>query len=187
MLKICLISILLVLSSPLLANDFLIDMAHEKGIELSPQDMEVLDNGELSTGRYLVGGILGTYPIGLGVGHAIQGRWVSKGWIFTAGELITGTLLMTTSLDCLSETFLRSDQNEGDQVQCDAAPLITLSAYGYLALRVWEIVDLWRGGHLQQRRYQRLKKKITGDGWGFCFLNSSFLRHKLNSIKLDSC
>ena len=61
--------------------------AQKKGINLTEKDQEILEIGEISQTRYIIGGILGTYPIGLGVGHAVQGRWSQMGWIFTAGEL----------------------------------------------------------------------------------------------------
>ena len=44
---------------------------------------------EISKNRYITGGVLGT-ALGFGIGHAVQGRWLSdKGWIFTSAELVT--------------------------------------------------------------------------------------------------
>lgn len=70
-----------------IADSTLIYDAKKKGIDLTDKDKEILEIGEISTVSYVVGGVLGTYPVGLGIGHAIQGRWSQKGWIFTAGEL----------------------------------------------------------------------------------------------------
>src|SRR5205085_907677 len=54
---------------------------------LTDYDRKVLQIGEISDTRYVLGGVIGTYPIGLGLGHAIQGRYMDRGWIFTVGEL----------------------------------------------------------------------------------------------------
>ena len=45
--------------------------------------------GRIAVGRYVAGGVVGT-TLGLGIGHAMQGRyWRDYGWAFTAGEIIT--------------------------------------------------------------------------------------------------
>ena len=36
----------------------------------------------------LVAGIASIFP-GFGLGHALQGRWLDKGWIFTTGGILT--------------------------------------------------------------------------------------------------
>jgi len=48
------------------------DLADTNKIELDQSEKDILYNGELGTARYVVGGILGTYPIGLGIGHACR-------------------------------------------------------------------------------------------------------------------
>ena len=46
-------------------------------------------DGRIAVGRYVAGGVVGT-TLGLGIGHALQGRyWRDYGWAFTAGEIIT--------------------------------------------------------------------------------------------------
>ena len=51
-------------------------------------DMQENTTG-LSSGRYVLGGVLGT-AIGLGIGHAVQGRWQKGyGWFFTIAALVT--------------------------------------------------------------------------------------------------
>lgn len=81
----------------------------------------------VSQNDYIVGGILGTIP-GFGVGHAIQNRYESKGWIFTAGEVagvaagITGALLPSHS----------------------ARSVLSWIGWSvYLGFHIWEIVDVW--------------------------------------------
>ena len=46
-------------------------------------------DSRIAVGRYVAGGVVGT-TLGLGIGHAMQGRyWRDYGWAFTAGEIIT--------------------------------------------------------------------------------------------------
>ena len=42
----------------------------------------------VSKTNYYAGGALSILP-GFGIGHAVQGRWREKGWIFTAGEVVS--------------------------------------------------------------------------------------------------
>jgi len=91
----------------------------------------------ISSGRYLGGGIAGTI-IGFGVGHAIQGRYQSEGWIFTVSEL--GALGVATVGSVLISRAAASQQ---------VSPLgLTIGVVGYLVfggLKIWEIVDVWTG------------------------------------------
>ncbi len=52
-----------------------------------------------------LGGVLGTYPLGLGIGHAIQGRYLSKGYIFTIGELASVAVITAGLSDCTIDLF----------------------------------------------------------------------------------
>lgn len=77
-------------------------IASSKGIQLREGDaVQFLDDGEVSTPRYIIGGILGTYPIGFGIGHAIQGRYSDRGWIFTATEAASLAVVIAGVGECL--------------------------------------------------------------------------------------
>ena len=39
----------------------------------------------ISQSRYITSGVASVFP-GFGIGHAVQGRWLEKGWKFTAGS-----------------------------------------------------------------------------------------------------
>jgi hypothetical protein len=52
---------------------------------LDPDDQRVLDIGEISNGRQVLGTVLAIWP-GFGLGQAVEGRWHERGWIFTLGE-----------------------------------------------------------------------------------------------------
>ena len=44
----------------------------------------------ISEQQYHIGAAIGSIPIpSFGIGHAVQGRYMSRGWIFTAGEVVS--------------------------------------------------------------------------------------------------
>ena len=81
----------------------------------------------ISRSKYIIGGAVGTI-FGLGVGHAIQGRWMSTGWIHTLLQAGVGIGL-----------GIATAQGKGDQMSVVALLAITLFAID----RIWEIVDVW--------------------------------------------
>lgn len=116
---------------------------------MSEEDRTILARGEISDTQYILGGVLGTYPLGFGIGHAIQGRYSDKGWIFTVGELGSLAVLMAGFGDCVSRSW-------SDSSGCNGG-LITLGAFGFLGFRIWEIVDVWATPLEINRRYRMLK------------------------------
>lgn len=77
---------------------------------------------QISKPVYIASGILTTTTIGAGLGHAIQGRWKQKGWIFTAAcfGLPLATMLAV------------------------GHPMGGLIGFGlYIPFHIWEIVDIW--------------------------------------------
>lgn len=92
----------------------------------------------VSTGKYITGGVLGS-TLGFGIGHGVQGRYGSKGWIFTATEAASLSLILAGCRE------LKDTDNDGDKDECNNNGL---AAFGYVALvgfHIWEIIDVWRG------------------------------------------
>ncbi|HEY8271909.1 MAG TPA: hypothetical protein VIG33_13545 [Pseudobdellovibrionaceae bacterium] len=118
---------------------------------LDEEDRRILHIGEISTSSYVIGGILGTYPLGLGIGHAIQGRYMDKGWIFTVGELGSLAVVMGGVGSCLDSISNSSRCNGGAWF---------LGAMGYVGFRIWEIIDVWAAPPEINRRYHNLKFRM---------------------------
>jgi hypothetical protein len=136
------------------ADSSLIYQARDKGIDLKEEDQKVLSIGEISTARYIVGGILGTYPVGLGIGHAIQGRWSEDGWVFTAGEVGSLSLVVAGIIGCVDQAF--EDSNCSN---LESAFIVT-GAIGFVGFRIWEIADVWSKPPMYNNKYRDLKKYI---------------------------
>ncbi|MGZ3743527.1 MAG: hypothetical protein ACXWRE_04505 [Pseudobdellovibrionaceae bacterium] len=125
---------------------------NDSGRYLDEEDRRILRIGEISTTSYVVGGILGTYPLGLGIGHAIQGRYTDKGWIFTVGELASVAVVAAGVGSCWDSVTATSGS-------CNSSTLF-LGAVGYVGFRIWEIVDVWAAPLEINRRYHELKLRM---------------------------
>lgn len=122
---------------------------------LSESDRTILERGEISQARYVIGGILATYPLGLGIGHAVQGRYMEKGWIFTVGELASIAVFAAGMGDCVASTWSSNKDN------CNGSGgLLFAGAFGYVGFRIWEAVDAWATPPEQNRRYRELKSRL---------------------------
>lgn len=136
------------------ADSSLIYKARDKGLDLREEDEKILSIGEISTARYITGGILGTYPIGFGLGHAIQGRWSEDGWFFTAGELGSVSLVVAGILGCVDQAF------DGSNCSNLESAFIITGAVGFIGFRIWEIADVWSKPPMYNNKYRDLKKYI---------------------------
>lgn len=135
---------------------------HNEDVEVVPrvpgtkymdeEDRRIMRIGEISTAQYVIGGILGTYPLGLGIGHAIQGRYSDKGWIFTAGELGSVAVALAGAGDCVSSYNSNNNSCSGG--------LVVLGVAGYIGFRIWEIIDVWAAPPEINRRYRELKMQM---------------------------
>jgi hypothetical protein len=125
---------------------------------LSSEDSDILARGEISTTRYIIGGILATYP-GFGIGHAVQMRYSSRGWIFTVGELGSAAVLVAGLSQCVSTTIGFGTSQSRTSYDCSGSGLITLGALGIVGFRIWEIIDGWVAPIDLNRRYRELKNR----------------------------
>ncbi|MGE4131530.1 MAG: DUF2799 domain-containing protein [Bdellovibrionales bacterium] len=92
------------------------------------------------TGVSVLGALLGTV-VGFGSGHAIQGRYMSGGWMWTAGEVAT----------LASVSVAEHNDPEGQ-----SASWVML---GWLGFRVWQSVDLWRNAFGSYTGYGDISQK----------------------------
>lgn len=108
------------------------------------QALNPVDEISMSRSQYITGGILGS-AFGFGIGHAIQGRYVDKGWIFTASD-VSGYLLLANA-NC----FRGRDTNSPDRAvrersDCKNVGQGILGAGLIIGSRVLQVLDLWIGG-----------------------------------------
>lgn len=118
--------------------------------QLTPKELEIYQDGKMTSGEYVTGGLLGTF-VGFGLGHAIQGRYGSTGWIYTLAE--TGLLVATTInlASCVTHQVFASDNN------CSGF----LGSYvGYFVVRLIETGDVWIVPPFKISKYDRVMDKL---------------------------
>ncbi|MCO4763756.1 MAG: hypothetical protein KC502_19745 [Myxococcales bacterium] len=136
---------------------------------LSSYERSILMRGPISSGSYVLGGLLGTW-MGFGIGHAVQGRYSDGGGIFTLGQVVglgvglTGMIRSIESRSCefdvQGNAFCGSGRNE------DMWTAIGVSGFVlYAAVRVWEIIDLWASPPRVNEEYRRVRRKADGLRW----------------------
>ena len=86
----------------------------------------------MTQNQYIAGGVLGALP-GFGIGHAIQGRWLEKGWIFT-GLTVGFFPLALASFFYVISTNHTLDAN---------LVFVPFYLFGLTGLKLWEIIDVW--------------------------------------------
>jgi hypothetical protein len=127
-------------------------------LQLSAEDAEILERGEISDGAYVGGGVLAIFG-GFGLGQAVQGRWSDTGWIFTLGETAGFTALLIGAVD----TFRDCPIDGGQSMTCDRSQGPWLFWGGLIALgglRIWELYDAWAVPPEHNRRLRELRIRL---------------------------
>ena len=118
--------------------------------DLSEEDQELLARGPYSSAEH-VGGALGGLFLGFGIGHAIQGRYAERGWIFTVGTLLSSFIILRGAAECIADAI---DEEE----ECSSR-LIDIGLVGLLGFRIWEVVDTIIVPTKRNQRYRYLKSQ----------------------------
>jgi hypothetical protein len=82
--------------------------------------------------------------VGFGLGHVVEGRWHEKGWIFTAGETASMSLLIVSSIGT------ECDHNCSLYGAAFYSGLITMMGF-----RIWETIDSVNGARAKNRRIRQ--------------------------------
>ena len=102
---------------------------------------------QLDRTKYIAGG-LATVFLGFGTGHAIQGRYKEKGWIFTASSVI----LTVGSVGYLANVYktVKDIDASNKKESVKKVDSLTTISYVYIGLavvglgvRFWELFDVW--------------------------------------------
>ncbi len=141
-------------------------------------DAAALKYGKMTQGQYVTGGIVGS-SVGFGIGHAIQGRYGDRGWIFTLGKSV-GLGLSIAGVAGLSD----SNCLNNDDIECESDDL-TLTGVGYammIGVHIWEVVDVWiRGKNLRQRNLE-LSKSSVRNSFNFAFVPTMNSNKKIDGL-----
>jgi hypothetical protein len=134
---------------------------------LSADEREVLDNGRISKGQYIAGGIVGTV-VGFGLGQAIEGRYMPLGLVFTLGEIGSAFLLASGLANCVDNSVFNYSASSTRNA-CDNNSAFTVGLIGLVGLHIWEIVDVWASPVKINNRYDRLRAHTNLSSTQFFF------------------
>jgi hypothetical protein len=115
---------------------------------LGDEEREILARGEIGTGEHVAGGLVGTV-VGFGLGHAIQGRFLERGWIFAAGEGVAAGMILTYAVQCANTS---GEERCEDHRGWFAGGMILA-----IAFRGWQIVDAWYGPAVHNGRVRQIR------------------------------
>lgn len=125
------------------------------------RDRRLLERGRISPGAYAGGALLAAYP-GFGVGHAVQGRWKSGGWVFTMLDVVVGSALVGTTV-----ALLASWPNERLEV-----PWLVFTV-GFFVVRLVQFLDAIITPGLHNRRVLEAEQRQAESGTGLRVGSSS--------------
>lgn len=112
-------------------------------VELTPEEHELLAEGEIDSVRHIGGGIV-AYAFGFGIGQAVQGRYTDTGYIFTIGEAGSAGAFIVGIEPCVDD---------------DNCTLLIVGAVSLIGFRIWEVVDAFAGPARHNRRVRAVRRK----------------------------
>jgi len=134
---------------------------------LDDNDRAVLEHGEISDAQTAGGGIAAMF-LGFGIGQAIQGRWLERGWMFTVADVGAGALETAGVIELFSRGCDHRCDNRGVAMLAGAAAI----ALGSRILQSW---DAFVAPSAHNRRVRELRARtgvthvvpyVTGNGIG---------------------
>lgn len=129
-------------------------------IELTEKEVWLLERNDISKPRYVVGGVLES-AYGFGIGHIVQGRWLEKGWVFTAGELSAVAAVVYGFREVERNSWCRAGEFG---TECGDKSLGRALIFGgiatYVGFRIWGAVDAWAAPMAEAGRRRTLRRLL---------------------------
>jgi hypothetical protein len=132
-------------------------------VQLSLDEQFLMERGYIKPNEHIGGGLVAVL-FGLGVGHAVQGRWSDTGWIFTLGEGVSAVAFTYGFINVLTcgDTPFAPPDGDGNTKPCR-------DRYGYalvgglvagLVFRVWEVADAFIGPTRHNAKLDSLRARL---------------------------
>ena len=120
--------------------------------------------GEISDAQTIGGGIAAMF-VGFGIGQAIEGRWLERGWMFTVVDVGAGALETAGVIEVFSRGCNHTCENRGLAMLGGAAAI-------ELGSRILQSWDAFAAPSAHNRRVRELRARthvvpyVTGTGIG---------------------
>ena len=98
----------------------------------------------ISKGQYTWGGVASIIP-GFGIGHALQGRYMERGWIFTASEILTigGSVISAFYTISLMASQKGRVYPKNVKLETTMRNFSISLLVAFIGIKAWEIYDAW--------------------------------------------
>lgn len=126
-------------------------------VQITAEEAALLQRGEIDDGSHLLG-VAASIFVGFGAGQAVEGRWHTKGYIFTFGETIALTGIIAGVID-ISEAQRAGGQTERSR-EDRGTTLLVGGLIGFSVLRFWEMGDAIIAPSSHNMRVRALRERI---------------------------
>jgi hypothetical protein len=123
-------------------------------VQLTLDDQYLLERGYISDGQH-IGGTLVAAFFGFGIGHAIQGRFTERGYLFAIGDAVTGLIFMNGVVKLFTCFEGCSDARVDNAVNWMLVGLLSTTV-----VRTWEVVDAATGPATHNRKLRALHSRL---------------------------
>lgn len=124
-------------------------------VQLTLDEQYLLERGYISDGQH-VGGTVVAFFFGFGIGHAVQGRFTERGYLFAIGDAVAGAIMVNGMIK-LSNCVLDSCTQAQEESMMKWLLVGTLSLS---VVRIWEIVDAATGPTMHNRKLRDLHMRL---------------------------
>jgi hypothetical protein len=129
-------------------------------VSLTDEERELIARGEISEGERLGGAFVGIW-LGFGIGHAVQGRYGERGWLFTLTDLAGAGLVTAAVATCFQLSFGSDRPASAD---CGESGLFIAALAFLVGSRLWQGADLVKEPRRHNERVRRAREKAA---WAF--------------------
>jgi hypothetical protein len=123
-------------------------------VQLTLDEQFLLERGYITDGQH-IGGTLVSVFFGFGVGHAIQGRFGERGYMFAIGDAVGGAIFMTGVVK-LFTCFEGCSDSRVD----NAMNWLIVGALTTTVVRTWEVIDAATGPPAHNRKLRALHMRL---------------------------
>ena len=139
----------------------------EKQVDLSiltQDELDIYRKGPIDQSTHVLGGLLGTF-IGFGSGHIMYGMYGQRGWIYTAGEVGSLTLMIIGASrynnNCTVYYYGQNDCRDSSAGKTELVVGLT----GWFLFRIAEIIDVWTAPSSRNYEYGRIRGKLLENAY----------------------
>lgn len=124
-------------------------------VQLTLDEQFLLERGYISDGQQ-VGGTVVAIFFGFGVGHAVQGRFMERGYLFAIGDAVMAAVMINGMAKLYYCVYNDCSRAEEDSM----IRWLVIGSIGGGIVRTWEVVDAAVGPTTHNRKLRDLEIRL---------------------------